>query len=398
MINLCLALVPLAALVSLIATAAVIRVSRALNAYDGWGVAGQVKEAPRRVPNTGGVAIVLGFLLPLVTGVLKLRGIDASPDADWRNDFTLLPADLHEHLAGIQARTPLALLLGACVLWLHVLGLIDDRRPLGAWPKLVVMAVPAIALPLLTTLSPQLDDTRLLTLLDGRVGGVWLSIGLTAVWFLVVTNALNFLDNMDGLAGGVAAVAGSLLLVGALRNEQWFVGACLALLVGACLGFLAYNAPRRGGAKIFMGDGGSLVLGFLLAFLTVRATYFAPDDAAARALRGSGAWYALLTPLVVLAVPLYDFTSVVLIRLSQGRSPFVGDLQHLSHRLVKRGLSKRVAVYVIWALTAVSGVSGLLLARAGAWEAVLIGVQVVVLVGVIAAVEYASAGKAENGR
>ncbi len=90
---------------------------------------------------------------------------------------------------------------------------------------------------------------------------------------------MNFMDNMDGLAGGVATVAASLFLAGTLLapQPQWFVAACLALLAGACLGFLCFNWPRKGGATIFMGDSGSLLLGFLLAFLTVRTTYVSPS-------------------------------------------------------------------------------------------------------------------------
>src|SRR5256885_1450594 len=127
---------------------------------------------------------------------------------------------------------------------------------------------------------PASAIARLLTLLDSHVGGPWLSITITALWFLVVTNAMNFMDNMDGLAAGVATVAASLFLAGTLLapHPQWFVAACLALLIGACLGFLFFNWPRKGGATIFMGDSGSLLLGFLLAFLTIRTTYV-PESA-----------------------------------------------------------------------------------------------------------------------
>lgn len=398
----------LAALAALLAWATgwvVLVVSRRVGAFDGAGVAGQVKEAPRRVPNTGGIAIVVAVALPVLLGVWWLSGVDASPDADWRTDFSLIPSDLHEHVAGIQRQTPMAYLILGCAAFLHVLGLIDDRRPLGPYLKLGLMAVPALAVPIVTTLWGGHDQTRLLTLLDGRVGGAWLSVGLTAVWFLVVINAMNFVDNMDGLSAGVAVVAGGLFLVAAsLRPEpQWFVAAMLALVVGACVGFLVHNAPRRTGARLFMGDGGSLVLGFLLAFLTVRTTYAQVDGWAFYSAYGSasgfnaaGGWYALLMPVVVLAVPLYDFVSVVCIRVSQGRSPFVGDLQHLSHRLVQKGLSKSAAVFTIWGLTAITGVSGVLLSRAQGWPAVLLGVQVLVILCVVAAFEYASTPR--NGK
>jgi UDP-GlcNAc:undecaprenyl-phosphate GlcNAc-1-phosphate transferase len=182
-----------------------------------------------------------------------------------------------------------------------------------------------------------------------------------------------------------------------LLNGQWFVGACLAMLVGSCLGFLAFNFPRRGGARIFMGDGGSLVLGFLLAFLTVRTTYYGRPTADGPPIAAitAGAWYGVFMPLVVLAVPLYDFVSVVLIRVSQGRSPFVGDQQHLSHRLVQHGLSKASAVAVIYGLTAITGISGISLGSLRPWQAVLVGVQTVLILLVAALFEYSRARSAQ---
>jgi UDP-GlcNAc:undecaprenyl-phosphate GlcNAc-1-phosphate transferase len=383
MVRLSLGLVLVGLAISLPATAIVRFISHQLKAHDTPPMAGQVKFEARRVPNTGGIAIFLAIVVPILLGVRAASRIDsaAAPPAD-----SFLPPELFKHIAGIQRQSPLALLLLGCLTLLHILGLIDDRRPLGPSIKLLVMAIPAVAVPMLT-------DTRLLTLLDSRVGGPWLSITITALWFLVVTNAMNFMDNMDGLAAGVATVAGSLFLAGTLLSPQpqWFVAACLALLVGACLGFLVFNWPRRGGATIFMGDGGSLVLGFLLAFLTVRTTYVEPASTPGGAASAfSSHWYALLTPLIVLAVPLYDFTSVTLIRLSQGRSPFVGDLQHLSHRLVKRGLSKAMAVVVICGFTAVTGVSAIFLRELSPGYAILVGLQVALMLIVLAIFEYAS--------
>jgi UDP-GlcNAc:undecaprenyl-phosphate GlcNAc-1-phosphate transferase len=240
--------------------------------------------------------------------------------------------------------------------------------------------VPAVAV-------PALSDTRLLTLLDAHVGGPWLSIVITAVWFLVVTNAMNFMDNMDGLAGGVGVVASACFLAAALMQGQWFVGACLALLIGSLLGFLVFNFPLRKPATIFMGDSGSLVLGFTLAFLTARTTYYnAFDPEGTR-------WHAVFMPLIVLAVPLYDFVSVVLIRLSQGKSPFVGDLQHLSHRVVRRGLSKRAAVMAICGFTAITGSNGVFLGQMTPMAAVFAGVQTLLVLVVIALIEFAATPK-----
>ena len=133
-----------------------------------------------------------------------------------------------------------------------------------------------------------------------------------------------------------------------------------------------------------MGDGGSLVIGWLLAVATVRTTFV--DTADPDYALGS-AWYGVFMPIVVLAVPLYDFTSVCIIRVVQGRSPFVGDQQHFSHRLVGRGLSKRRTVISIWALAVGTGVSGILLGSVRPGFAILLGMQTLFLLGVLAILE-----------
>jgi UDP-GlcNAc:undecaprenyl-phosphate/decaprenyl-phosphate GlcNAc-1-phosphate transferase len=390
MLPLILALIAASCAVSLPLTAALVRVGHRLGTFDSAGVPGQVKAPRRRVPNTGGVAIFWGVALPMLVGLAVVWAavpIDAGP----REGLTLLPAALEPHLDGVREQTPLALALLGSLLLLHVVGLFDDRRPMGPWVKLAVMAAPAVAIPWL------FPSVRLLELLNAHVGGPWLSILLTALWMLTVTNAMNFMDNMDGLAAGVAAVASAFFLAATLINDppQWFVAAVLALVIGSCLGFLVFNFPREGGAKIFMGDGGSLVLGFLLAFLTVRTTYYVDPAAAPLSLSvvagSTGAWYALFMPLVVLAVPIYDFASVLSIRVAQGKSPFVGDLQHLSHRLTNLGLSQRGAVLVTYGLTAITGISGIALGSLRPWQAALVGVQTILLLGVIALFEYARA-------
>lgn len=373
-------LILVAFLIAMPATSVLRALGHRLNTLDGPGVAGQTKAAPRRVPNTGGVAIFLAIAAPVAGLLWLLAGVYVDP-----HDWSLLPSDLMPHIPGITAKAPDAWALLAGLLVLHVVGLIDDRRPLGPWFKLAIMLGVALGVSWYT-------DTRLVTALDARAGGPWLSLALTVLWIAVVTNAINFIDNMDGLAAGVCLIAGACFLAAASIQGQWFVAALLALLVGACAGFLTFNFPWRtrprpdgspGGASIFMGDGGSLVLGFLLAFLTVRTTYYSPDAA--------GGWYAVLMPLVVLAVPLYDFASVVLIRLSQGRSPFVGDLQHLSHRLARRGLSRRAAVLVIYGLTGITALGGVALGSLQPWQAALVGGQTFLTLLVLALFEYRAA-------
>ncbi len=354
------------------------RLGARMGAMDTAPIEGQVKMHARPVPNTGGVGIYLGIVLPLTLGLIGA--------------WVLNPGDLSglagvgEHLEGVRSMTPLALAFIGALTALHVVGLIDDRRPLGPWVKMTVMAVVA-----LVVAWPSAGmDTRLLTLLDGRVGGAWLSVLVTVVWFVAVTNAFNFIDNMDGLCAGVAAVAGACFLAAALIGGQWFVAGTLALVVGSCLGFLVFNFPP---ARVFMGDGGSLVVGFCMAFLTTRTTYLPEGDAA-----GDWRWYGVLMPVVVLAIPLYDLVSVTLVRVSQGKSPFVGDLQHFSHRLVRRGLSKRAAVLVIYGFTLVTGLAGVLLASVDAWQAAVLGAQVAALLGVLAVLELRTRGDTGDGR
>lgn len=362
-------------------------IGRRMNALDSHGVPGQVKEAPRRVPNIGGVGIMFGIAIPLLLGVVLANfGSDDFLRSIW--------SELPRFRAGLGQKTPDAMMLLGGLLVLHIVGLIDDRRALGANIKLVIMLAVSTAMVWLT-------GTRLLELLDAHVGGPWLSMAVTVAWIVVITNAFNFLDNMDGLSGGVAAICAGMFLTIAILGGQVFVGALLALVLGAVLGFLVFNFPFRerrtradgtsvGGASIFMGDGGSLVVGFLLAFLSVRITYVprspvAPGTAALDLPTTSS---LLLAPLLILAIPLYDFCSVCVIRISQGRSPFVGDLQHFSHRLVRHGLTRRAAVLVIYGCTLATGIGAILLPKLEAWQAALVALQTLLILLVLAAYEW----------
>jgi UDP-GlcNAc:undecaprenyl-phosphate GlcNAc-1-phosphate transferase len=367
MLWLCLVLILVAIGIALPLTGLLVRLGHRFSTYDSAGTAGHVKEL-RRVPNTGGIAIFAAVALPLAAGLLVVK-------LGLTDLFTSRVPALAEHLPGIQSQTPAALSLLACLVILHLLGLVDDRRALGPWVKLVVMLGCATAMTLITR-------SRLFTFFDPFVGGPWLSVVLTILWVGLVTNALNFIDNMDGLCAGVTTIAAACFLAATLLHGQWFIAAMLALLLGACLGFLAFNIPP---ARIFMGDGGSLVVGFTLAFLTVRTTYYDPGAA--------GGWYGVFMPLAVLAVPLYDFTTVSVLRVSQGKSPFVGDQQHLSHRLVRRGFTKPAAVGLMCSLGAITGVSGIILGSLEPWQAILVGLQIVITLLALAFAEHATSGR-----
>ncbi len=361
MVWLVLGLVGVALAISLPVTAVARAAARRRGALDSPGAPGHVKTL-RAIPNNGGVAIFLAVVLPMAVGLIAVWVLPPEFWARW------LPAMAH-HVEGIRVSTGAVVAVLAAATVLHVMGWMDDRRSLSPWIKLAVQTAAAAVVVIWF-------DVRLLEL---ETLPAWPSIVVTIIWIIVITNAINFLDNMDGLAAGVTAIAASFFLAACIVNGQWFIAATLALLVGALAGFMVFNFPP---ATIFMGDRGSLVIGFLLAILTVRTTYYDPEL--------GGGWYGVFMPLVVLAIPLYDFTTVTLIRIAQGRSPVVGDQQHFSHRLVQRGLSTRGAVVVIWAATAVTGIGGVALGSLHAWQAVLVGIQTGLVLVMIALLEHAS--------
>ena len=363
------ALVVVGFVIALPLTAVLCRWGRRVGALDSPGAAGHTKEL-RAVPNVGGFAIVEGVSLPLFAALIGLRVVPEATLSSWLHSVEPF---LERILVGEDGRASswtaaLGLLIG--VLVLHIMGLIDDRRPLGAIPKLLIQTAVATGVVIFC-------DVRLLELL-----GTPASILITIAWIIVITNAMNFLDNMDGLAGGVGVIAAGMFLAATVINQQWFIAAILSLMIGSMLGFLVFNLPP---ARIFMGDGGSLVIGFLLAVLTARTTFYHPEL--------GGGWYGVFMPLIVLAIPLYDFTSVTVIRLLQGRSPFVGDQQHFSHRLVERGLSRRGAVLLIWCFTAVTGIGGISLGHLQPWQAVLVVIQTGLVLFSLAMLEQASRNK-----
>jgi UDP-GlcNAc:undecaprenyl-phosphate GlcNAc-1-phosphate transferase len=354
-------------LLSLPLTAAMIAVGHRLQAMDSQGFAGHLKTL-RRVPNVGGVAFVSAFVLPLLGGLLVLSGaLPVDLDRLWQGAGA--------HAQRLQEGQRFGWTLLACTVWMLIAGAVDDRRAMGPGLKFALQALPAIAL-------AWFADVRPLTLLDHQgAWGVGVSVALGVLWMLAITNAMNFLDNMDGLAGGVGAVSALLFMAGALAARQWFIAALFALLAGALLGFLCFNFRPRGGARIFMGDGGSQPLGLLLAALAVRCVFTDPADP--QYALGTH-WYGVLTPVAVLAIPIYDLLATSVLRIRQGRSPLVGDQQHLSHRLVERGFSKHGAVMAIWALTAITGIGGVGLGSAPPWLASLLLVQSLLAVAVLA--------------
>ncbi|MDG2422559.1 MAG: MraY family glycosyltransferase [Phycisphaerales bacterium] len=362
-------LVPVAFFVSVILTALLIRIGRGVGALDSAGSTGHDK-AIRDVPNIGGVAIAWPLIGALLAGAALVWFA-------WDFLLSIVP-ELETYQSRLDQTMPTVIAFAISLLLIHIIGVLDDRRGLGPWFKLIIQVVVAACL-------SAWFDVRLLRIVDEPLGvGPVPSIIITVIWIVLITNAINFMDNMDGLAGGVAAIASIFLMAAALLNDQWFIAATLAVLIGSLLGFLVFNVAP---AKIFLGDGGSLVIGFTLAVLVARTTFYNPAEQGTGL--GSG-WYGIFMPLAILAVPLYDMVTVSLLRLRQGRSPLVGDQQHYSHRLVARGLSPRGAVAVIWCIAAVTGIAGVSLAHLAPWQAVLVGVQVLLVLLMLGVLEHAS--------
>lgn len=316
-------------------------------------------------PLAGGIAIFWGFALPVLAGLVYVNVLPPPHAARG------IP-DIDAYWSGARQQTPLALGMLVTAAVVHVLGLWDDRKALGPYFKLAVQLVAIGSLVIGLHL-------RILTFLDHAIpAGKWISVIATVLWIVAVTNAFNFLDNMDGLSAGVAAVCAAALLVATMSIGQWFVAAALALLVGSLLGFLCYNFPP---ASIFMGDGGSLVIGLLLGVLTVRTTYL-PRGAAL-----ANRWYAVFAPLIVLALPLYDLVVVSVIRLIHGKNPFVGDANHFSHRLVARGMSRRTAVLCLYLVAAATSIAAILLPHVSGDLAILIVVQTLLILCMVGLLE-----------
>jgi UDP-GlcNAc:undecaprenyl-phosphate GlcNAc-1-phosphate transferase len=337
---------------------------RRAGALDSAGATGHVKVL-RDVPNTGGIAIVAAWLVPVATALAWVQFGGAMPAG----------FDAERVRAGLADFWVIV----AATLWLHAAGRIDDRRALSALPKLLAQLMPAVAL-------AWWADLRPLTLLDDwGPAGQACSVALGIAWILLLVNAMNYLDNMDGLAAGVGVIAALLLSGTMLLAHQWFVAALAALLAGALAGFLLFNFPLGGGgARVFMGDGGSQPLGLLLAALALRGVYTDPADAEYPL---GGQWYGVLSPLFMLAIPLYDLFATSWIRIREGRNPFVGDQRHLSHRLVARGFSSRASVLIIWCLSAVVGIGGVGFGLLVPWQAALVGLQAVLALALLAAAE-----------
>lgn len=336
------------------------------------------------MPTGGGLGVWLGVLLPIAGVCLAAWLIDRSAPAASENGalFGLaIPEFIRLHAGGVLYQSKkiwTLLLLGTALV---ALGTADDRFGLSWKLRLGVQTLIAAA-----AVACGWEATFFLPI-------PWLTKILSVVWIVGLINSFNMLDNMDALSGGVAAICASFLAVvmfGFARNPlsgepQLFLGGFLLILVGAILGFLVHNRPP---AKLFLGDGGAYFVGFLLAVTTLSATFVGPETPR----------QAILVPLCILALPLYDTTTVVVIRLLSGKSPFEGDKNHYSHRLVAMGMTRTEAVLTIYLTCAICASGALYLYQVSEGLALLIVLQIGMTLALVGILEFTARHRNRDDR
>lgn len=196
------------------------------------------------------------------------------------------------------------------------------------------------------------------------------------MWILLLTNSFNLLDNMDGQSASVAIVCGFSLLICSLFTQQYFIAGFLLCLIGAIAGFLYFNFPP---ASIFMGDSGSMFIGYMLASAAVLTTFLTSP--------GVSSWKPVLVPLIIFALPLYDTFSVIMIRLLRKKPIFIGDTNHFSHRLHKAGMSTRHTLLTVCAVTAATSLGATVPYGPDYWQMLVPVIQTLAIITVLIQLE-----------
>ena len=326
--------------VSIVLTAWVRRLALRWNFLDHPGER-KVHQEP--VPLMGGVAIFMTFYVVVLASFLGPHFLlEFGPDWFAERFLGGLGTNAGTKLAGV--------LTGGFLIF--ALGIIDDLKVLKPEMKLVGQIAAASVL----VLSGMRIDLFI-------VSNVWLSAFITIFWVVMLTNSLNFLDNMDGLAGGVAVIAAVSFFLAVQPYEQYLVRLILVAFIGAVGGFLYHNLSP---ARIFMGDAGAMFCGYMLATVAIMGTFH---------IQNTPSRVAVAAPLLALGVPVFDTLSVVYIRWRNGESIMKGDKRHFSHRLVDLGMSSRQAVEFIFLVAAVTGLGSALLPRLGFGGTVIVLAQ-----------------------
>ena len=289
------------------------------------------------IPRLGGLAIFMGFMVSILLFV-NIRG--------------------NQQMQSI--------LLGAVII--VVLGVVDDIMALPAGLKFVVQIVAALipalnGVTILAFSNPNIFSDRLYWVLGG------LSVPFTVIWIVAITNSVNLIDGLDGLADGVSAISATTMLVIALLGDQGQVSIVLAALVGACVGFMPYNMNP---AKMFMGDTGATFLGYILATMSIQGLF---------------KFYAIISfavPFLILGLPIFDTAFAFIRRIAHGQSPMHADRSHIHHRLIDMGLNQKQAVATLYVISAILGLSAVVLTTSGEGRAMLLFL-VLCIVAVVAA-------------
>lgn len=319
-----------AALLSLGATPVVKYLAKSVGAVDVPKDERRMHKTP--IPRMGGLAIFLGFLIAVLIFVpidTKLRGI----------------------------------LLGAVLIL--ILGVLDDILTLHAIPKFLVQILAAV---IVVLHGCRIDQ------IFGWVMPLWLSYVSSVLWIVAMTNAINFIDGLDGLAAGVSAISAGAMLVVALllvpQGNAMTSALLLAAVVGGCLGFIPYNFNP---AKIFMGDTGSNFLGFILASISVYGLF------------KTYAFISFAVPFLVLGLPIFDICFAVIRRVAHGQSPMHADRGHFHHRLIDMGFSQKQAVAIAYLLTAILGLAAVTLTGRRLEQVLIVtgALAVVVVIGFV---------------
>ena len=317
------------------------------------------QPGPRKIhekptPRIGGIAVWAAFTLVVLAGYFGAPVLSRLP---WVETHFAAPVAMLQEAYRVQAKL-VAMLAGGTLAF--AVGLLDDvfgRR----FPVVAKFAGQVLAAVVLVVGGIRTDVLHFDVL----------NVALTLVWVVGITNAFNLLDNMDGLSAGVAFVASLVLLVNAWLLGEFFISLVLVAFMGSLLGFLVYNWHP---ASIFLGDCGSLFIGFTLAALTLLERYVS---------HASSTLFPVLMPVLVLALPILDTTTVTFIRVREGRPIYVGDSRHLSHRLVSLGMRPPLAVFTIYVITLGVGLGAVGLAHADLVHALLILVQALAVVAVV---------------
>ena len=270
------------------------------------------KSHKKPVPYLGGVAIIIGVVIVSYIALISNK-------FTW-NNFWLATSVLGP-----------AVVMGLVGLW-------DDIKSLNPLPRFIGQSVAGLVVAFILILNDNIGNPTGITVLD---------VAITVLWIVGICNSINFFDNLDGGAAGTVAITAISLTYLAITGDQYFIAALSVVVAGSTLGFLIWN---RVPARIYMGDAGALFLGLLIGTLTIR---FNPST--------DNLVSSFAIPVLLLAIPILDTTVAVLSRLRRKVSPFQGGKDHLSHRLVRYGLSRKVSAIMLWLLSALYGMFAVLI-------------------------------------